>query len=143
MPGLKELLGDNIVGRDGAKISVESIAENEQIGLYFSAHWCPPCRAFTPVLVNCYNTLKKQGKKFEIIFISSDKEQKSFDEYYGTMPWLALSFDDRDRKNQISKKFDIKGIPCLVLLDSSGNIVNKNGRTCVANDEDGCDFPWK
>ena len=20
------------------------------IGVYFSAHWCPPCKAFTPVL---------------------------------------------------------------------------------------------
>jgi len=24
------------------------------LGLYFSAHWCPPCRAFTPELLKEY-----------------------------------------------------------------------------------------
>ena len=30
--------------------------------------------------------------KFEIIFISSDKSQESFNEYFQEMPWKALPF---------------------------------------------------
>ena len=39
-----------------------------------------------------------QGKPFEIIFVSSDKDEAQFDGYYDEMPWLALPFEDRQRK---------------------------------------------
>ena len=45
------------------------------VGLYFSAHWCPPCRGFTPRLAKEYERMKGEGKKIEIVFISSDKSK--------------------------------------------------------------------
>ncbi|XP_017770578.1 PREDICTED: nucleoredoxin-like, partial [Nicrophorus vespilloides] len=41
-------------------------------GFYFSANWCPPCRAFTPQLAEVYRLIRKREPGFEIIFISSD-----------------------------------------------------------------------
>ena len=32
--------------------------EGKVIGIYFSAHWCPPCRGFTPKLVEWYGKVK-------------------------------------------------------------------------------------
>lgn len=42
------------------------------------------------MLAECYKKIKAAGKKFEVIFVSSDRDQKSFDEYYETMPWLTI-----------------------------------------------------
>lgn len=67
-------------------------------GVYFSAHWCPPCRAFTPHLAKKYETWKKAGHPFEIIFVSSDRDQSSFDDYYKEMPWLTVPYDDEERR---------------------------------------------
>jgi thiol-disulfide isomerase/thioredoxin len=68
-------------------------------GLYFSAHWCPPCRGFTPVLKKLYETKSDEdGKKLQIVFISSDRDENSFNEYFGEMPWIALKYNDRDGK---------------------------------------------
>ena len=97
---LVDLLGPEIVSKEGS-VSTESICgSNKVVGLYFSAHWCPPCRKFTPVLAEFYNKFKSTEKKddFEIVFVSSDRETKQFDEYFQEMPWKALPFDDRDRK---------------------------------------------
>ena len=63
-------------------------------GLYFSAHWCPPCRSFTPQLAKFYTDFKKEHPSdFEIVFISCDNDEDSFKSYFKEMPWLSLPFD--------------------------------------------------
>ena len=49
------------------------LAQKKIYGLYFSAHWCGPCRKFTPKLVEYYNKIVGEHPEFEIIFVSSDK----------------------------------------------------------------------
>ena len=97
---LVQILGEKLDGKDGDKDVADLVGEGCVIGLYFSAHWCPPCRTFTPQLAKWYNTFKvtANADKFEIVFVSSDRDEEGFDEYYGEMPWLALPFGDRDRK---------------------------------------------
>merc|ERR1711998_777203 len=46
---VKELLGDTLTGKDGP-VAMSTLA-NKNLAIYFSAHWCPPCRGFTPKLV--------------------------------------------------------------------------------------------
>ena len=36
-------------------------------------------RGFTPVLKDVYNELKDQKKNFEVVFVSSDRDQTAFD----------------------------------------------------------------
>ena len=37
----------------------EALDEVDIICYYFSAHWCPPCRQFTPVLADFYKVIFK------------------------------------------------------------------------------------
>ena len=77
-----------------------SIIKEGVVGLYFSAHWCPPCRSFTPILASWYNKLTSSvlNGKLEIVFLSSDQSEEEFDSYYSEMPWAALPYSDRDKK---------------------------------------------
>jgi nucleoredoxin len=99
----------------------------KNILLYFSARWCPPCRAFLPKLIEAYKEIKEKDNAFEIIFISSDRDQSSFDDFFAGMPWLALPFGD-ERKKFLSRKFKILGIPAAVAIGPSGRTVNKEAR---------------
>ncbi|MFN9940670.1 MAG: thioredoxin-like domain-containing protein, partial [bacterium] len=81
--------------------------------------------------------MKGSDKQFEVIFVSSDKSQDSFDEYFSEMPWLALPFEERELKNKLSKKFKVNGIPMLVLLDAkTGTTITTNGRGALMSDPD-------
>lgn len=144
---VSELLGSRFQSKNG-EVGKDSLA-GKHIALYFSAHWCPPCRKFTPVLIETYNAIKaKNPDQFEVIFVSSDNAESEFDEYFGEMPWLALPFSLRSEKAALSDRFGVSGIPYLVILDSEFNVVNPDGRAAVMGDTDANDkhtggkFPW-
>jgi len=133
--------GMELVRNDGSTVKYADLA-GKTIGVYFSAHWCPPCRGFTPELVKTYNKLKAAGKEFEIIFASSDRDENAFKEYFGEMPWLALPYVDRKQKEALSKVFGVNGIPSFHIIEHNGTVINNNGRGAVGGDPDGTDFPW-
>mmetsp|Transcript_52676 Transcript_52676/g.105754 ORF Transcript_52676/g.105754 Transcript_52676/m.105754 type:complete len:419 (-) Transcript_52676:37-1293(-) len=142
MAAFTALLGEELLGAGLEKKSTaDALAGKKAVALYFSAHWCPPCRGFTPKLAEWYTKdLKALG--MEVVFVSSDKEEGAFKEYFAEQPWLALSYSDRDKKAALSKKFKVQGIPSLVLLDSDGKTITLDGRSAVSSDPTGKEFPW-
>jgi len=103
-----------------------ALANTRLVALYFSASWCGPCRGFTPLLIEFYNVLKEVAPShgLELIFVSSDRDEMSFQQYYAKMPFLAHPFSNRAMAQQIKSIFGVRGIPSLVVIDSlSGRIV--------------------
>jgi len=123
--------------------ATDSIANKAVLALYFSAHWCPPCRGFTPQLCEKYAALKEANKDFEMIFVSSDRDAKAFDEYHASMPFLALPFDKRSAKEELSDHYKVGGIPTLVFVDAiTGKVITTEGRGGISSDTFVEDFPY-
>lgn len=140
---LKELLGKTFVDSSQGDKEVDiSSFEGKKLGIYFSAHWCPPCRNFTPKLAEVYKKLQAKGEKFEIVFASSDRDEAGFKEYFATMPWKAIPFADRKRKQELSSHFEVNGIPCFVMLDENREVISANAVGKVHGDAEGAKFPW-
>eukprot|EP00927_Polykrikos_kofoidii_P072195 TRINITY_DN6833_c0_g1_i1.p1 TRINITY_DN6833_c0_g1~~TRINITY_DN6833_c0_g1_i1.p1 ORF type:complete len:915 (+),score=203.87 TRINITY_DN6833_c0_g1_i1:81-2825(+) len=130
---MEGLLGSTLLC--GGNATVEKATATLQgkgiIAIYFSAHWCGPCQEYTPQLKKVYERCKASGKSFEVVFVSSDKDDASFRQYFGTMPWLAVPFADRTRQQTLNLAFGIRGIPSVVLLNGAGGLVDGNGRSKV------------
>jgi nucleoredoxin len=140
---LDQILAGNVLNGKGENISYESLKSDTAIGIYFSAHWCPPCKTFTPKLAETYKKLKTAGKKFEIIFGSSDKGEEEFKNYFAEMPWLAFPFKDK-RIAELSDLYEVEGIPTLIIIDpATGKTINASGRSAVDADPNGDEFPWQ
>ncbi|PIM99447.1 Thioredoxin, nucleoredoxin [Handroanthus impetiginosus] len=120
---------DFVIGKDGVKIPVSDLV-GKTILLYFSAHWCPPCRAFLPVLMEAYKKINENGNVLEVVFISSDRDQTSFNEFFSKMPWLALPFGDK-RKQSLSRIFKVRGIPMVVAIGPNGKTVSTEARELI------------
>merc|ERR1712150_32594 len=132
---MESIKQQTLIKADGSKVEASKALANKSIVcLYFSAHWCPPCRGFTPVLTSAYSGYA--AKDIEIVFVSSDQDQGAFDGYYREMPWAALPFSKRDLKGEIAKKFGVSGIPMLVMLKPDGTIACANGRGDVQSSSD-------
>jgi len=98
------------------------LAEKKVIAFYYSAHWCPPCRAFTPGLAKEYAKLSAAHPEFELIFVSSDRSEADMEEYmaWGSMNYPALDFGAKERNKTVSG-LAARGIPYLVVVDADGN----------------------
>jgi nucleoredoxin len=136
-----QLFGDVLLTKDGEKSTEEVLAGKTSVGIYFSAHWCPPCRGFTPKLAEMYKDAF-MDKGMEIVFVSSDKDEAAFGEYFGEQPWVALPYAKRDIKNTLSKKFKVSGIPSLVIIGPDGATITTDGRAAVSEDPSGTKYPW-
>lgn len=133
--GLQKLLGDKFVASDGkTPTDVETITKDaDLIGIYWSAHWCGPCRGFTPKLVTFVEMLEEEGVNFPVIFASGDKDKESFAKYFASFAgpqWSAFPQGDK-RITALKKKYGVKGIPWLVVLDKQGNLICNEADTVV------------
>jgi len=136
--------GEKLLGKDGEVDTVTALGDVDAVGIYFSAHWCPPCRGFTPKFAETYNKMKEAGKKFEVVFVSSDQSEEEFKSYHAEMPWLALKFDAKDLNDKLNSKHKCEGIPYLVILDGkTGEVNSTNGRALVSKPDWNEKFPWK
>ncbi|CAA0818284.1 Probable nucleoredoxin 1 [Striga hermonthica] len=120
---------DFVIGKDRVKIPVSDLI-GKTVLLYFSAHWCPPCRAFLPKLIQTYQDQMSNKSPLEIVFLSSDRDQASFDEYFSSMSWPATPFGD-PRKQSLSRYFRVRGIPTLVAMGPDGKTVSTEARGLI------------
>jgi len=139
-----EQMKGQLLSSSGELVDAETqLKSTTAFGIYFSAHWCGPCRKFTPVLTETYKKLKADGKKFEIVFVSADNSEAEFKEYFGHMPWTSIPFTDKKRIDALNQTFEVEGIPHFVLLDgSTGKVITKNARARIEMDTEGKEFPW-
>lgn len=120
-----------VVDQAGERVDPATL-DGKILCLYFSAHWCPPCRAFTPELAAFYTAATEAGTPLDIVFVSSDRDEASAKEYFAGMPWKMLAYADRETKASLSTRFDVCGIPTLVVLDEKGQLLTDNGRDLVS-----------
>ncbi|XP_063721468.1 uncharacterized protein LOC134848062 [Symsagittifera roscoffensis] len=135
MTTFETMFGETLVKNDKSEFKTSELSTKKGgvVGVYFSAHWCPPCRGFTPEFAEIYNKIKAEDKDFEVVFVSSDRDETAFAEYHAEMPWLALPYDKRDKKEELSEKFGVEGIPTLALLDAeTGETITSDGRTYIS-----------
>jgi nucleoredoxin len=119
------ILSKYLVKLEGKRLASYKLDKAPQyIAFYFSAHWCPPCRAFTPQLVDFYNANHKENAKFEIVFSSHDNSEADMKTYMTAMkmPWPAIGFD-KLKMAKVVKSLCGPGIPCLVVVDMNGKVI--------------------
>lgn len=131
---LLKILPNQLLRKTEQANTKEIIENNKLIALYFSAHWCPPCRQFTPMLSEIYDDWKNQGKSIEVVFVSADKNESEFDKYYNDMPWLAIPKNDSKSIENLNQLFEVHGIPTLIVVDNKGNVIDSAAKNTVSKE---------
>jgi nucleoredoxin len=79
--------------------------------------------------------------------VTGDQDEKAFNDYYKEMQsaggdWLALPWSSKAQRDDLNSLFEVSGIPCIVIVDENGQVINKNARAAISQDPSGNAFPW-
>jgi len=125
------LAGHELVNKNGSRVLANHALKGKSvIAFYFSAHWCPPCRQFTPVLARAFTDSRVgEGSQVEVVFVSSDRSEAAQQEYMKEAhgDWLAVPFGD-PLVDQLSSRFSVRGIPALKVVGRDGSEISANAR---------------
>jgi len=126
------LAGHDLVNKSGTRVSAnQALKDKKVIAFYFSAHWCPPCRMFTPLLARAYASSRKEGQggSVEVVFVSSDRNEAQQQEYMREAhgDWLAVPWGD-PLVDSLSSRFGVRGIPALKVVGIDGSDICLEGK---------------
>ena len=127
--------------------AVADALKGKVVALYFSAHWCPPCRSFTPKLAAAYEMANEDAKRFEVVFVSSDDSAEAQAQYMASAhgDWLRVPFGEQCAA--LKKKYGCfaakemmsfpgaqrrSGIPALVVVGPAGEELEFAGVDAVS-----------
>jgi nucleoredoxin len=115
-------------GVDGTELDAEAVLQSADVVLlYCTASWCPPCRAFTPALVELYEE-QGESRKIEVLLVSRDQPGPDGEAYRAKMPWPSLPMGGTRRSAEILSDLGIKSIPTLIGFDNkTGKCITRNG----------------
>lgn len=71
--------------------------------------WCPHCISFKPTVDKAYAALKEEyNDEWEMVYVSSDNDQKAFDRYFGSMDWYSVPYDSKPIKEALDRHFKVR-----------------------------------
>lgn len=93
----------------------------------FWATWCRPCVAEIPHLKETYEKFHADG--FEIVSVSLDRSQKKAESFVKSrkMEWIH-EIPGKGWNAPLAKRFRIKSIPRMFLIDRNGVLINADLR---------------
>ncbi|MCP4044958.1 MAG: TlpA family protein disulfide reductase [Gammaproteobacteria bacterium] len=108
------------LGKDtnGEEVNVPDLA-GKIVVISFWASWCAPCLKELPILENIQNHLGKD--RVEVIAVNYKEDSRRFKQVKKKLAALNLTLT-RDRRGSIGKRYGVKGIPHLFVLDKQGKL---------------------
>lgn len=99
--------------------------EGKYVGLCFVVGGYGPVVEFNDLLAKIYEKLKEVGEKFEVVAVSLDSDESSFNESFAKMPWLAIPQGDK-MCEKLVRYFELRSLPTLVLIGPDGKTLKNN-----------------
>jgi thiol-disulfide isomerase/thioredoxin len=114
------LLDLTLADVDGKEVSLDKLAEDKPLLLYFWATWCKPCRKTQPKVAALAKKYKDRVKVVGINVggLDSPKDIKKYISRHRITYTMLI-----DHNDEAVKAYSVSAIPVIILLDKTGKIL--------------------
>jgi len=113
---------------DGNEVNTEELREDKVFVLKFGATWCPPCNAQVPEL---NKVVEEYGDKVVVLDVNIREEAEQVAQHHENLGAKFGTVLDSDAA--IAQKYDVAGIPVVIVADQEGKIVYRGHYTPFDN----------
>jgi peroxiredoxin len=106
-----------LASSSGGQVSLAQY-KGQVVMINFWASWCGPCRQEMPLLESIYKKYNRMG--FTLIGVNVEPDSQAANEWLKQTPVSFPILYDKD--SQVSKLYDVAGMPSTVLIDRSGKL---------------------
>ena len=100
---------------------LSGIKANKKVVLFWSST-CPHCLSELPIILENYSLLKSKG--IEVVAISLDSDQNSYEDKTNSLPWINDS-ELKGWKSKAAEVYNVHGTPTYYILDKDNKIIEK------------------
>ena len=106
-----------LLSKAGKEISLSQF-KGQVVMINFWASWCGPCRQEMPILEQLYDKYKPMG--FTMVGVNVEPDSNAAINWLKATPvTFPILFDT---KSQVSKLYQVAGMPSTVIVDRKGNL---------------------
>ena len=135
------LFGDTLYQEGKGEVDTAAVLNDKAyVAIFFGAAWSESCKDFIPPLVEVYKKLVEDNS-FEIVYVPVSVAGRPRDSCQELMPWPAVPVHRTSVHKRLTRRFQIRQIPMLVLLDRHGETIHRDISPAVIVDG-GDRFPW-
>ncbi|MFC1736183.1 TlpA family protein disulfide reductase [Candidatus Hydrogenedentota bacterium] len=110
-------------GLDGKEVSITKLRNGKALVLKFGATWCPPCQIQSKELEKLRKAFKP--KDLEIVEVYIQEDRKTVASHVRDTSLTILL----DGDGSISDKFNVSGIPVIIVVNPKGEIIYRKNFT--------------
>ena len=135
-------LGDSQIPRIGERLEISgptlagevidvSSYRGEPVVVAFWASWCGVCKREIPNLKAIHDEFAPKGLK--VVGVSLDRTRDALERYIreNDLSWPNIYFDpgpNGAKVNPLARKYNVRGVPRFLLLDTNGRVILPNAR---------------
>merc|ERR1711865_37097 len=133
-------VGKTLINKDGP-VADDCLEGRQIVVMFFASNGAETAGAVTQIST-LYNAIQQTPQKdeFEIVFVSNDADQASFDQAFANQPWIAIPFSEAEKRADLTKAHEVEGIGFQVLAKDCTMIplegdaaFNPNGGVALLN----------
>lgn len=104
-------------------LKITDKAYQHTILLFYQSTDCKTCDQQLQQLTANYKDLTSKG--IRIITLSADKNKEEYNSKSKAFPWKDTYYEYKGEKSENLKKYNVTGVPTILLIDSNGKIISK------------------
>ena len=94
---IQSFLNENVYDKmEDKHLKLSTLLDSNVVGIFLNAFWSKPGQKFANELNNVYIEANKRKLKFKLVYVSYDKDEETYQEYFEDKfdkSWILWPFD--------------------------------------------------